>query len=76
MNSPTEGERLDPIDVLMDDFLQQTRSGQRPSVEGFCRENPELSDAIERLFPMLNWLEKAAQRPAETLHLPSKSGSD
>ena len=78
MKTPAEEERLEPIDELMEDFLQHMRCGQLMSVEELCRENPVLIETLEQLLPVLQWMEEAADRPlqsAESPHFPRKRGT-
>jgi serine/threonine protein kinase len=48
----------DPIDTLAEEFLDQHRRGERPTVDEYAARNPELSSRIRDLFPALLALEK------------------
>jgi WD40 repeat protein/serine/threonine protein kinase len=48
----------DPIEVLADSFLARFRRGERPSVEDYAAQHPELADAIRELLPALVMLEQ------------------
>ena len=43
----------DPIEVLADSFLARFRRGERPSIEEYAAQHPELADAIRELLPAL-----------------------
>ena len=66
MSPPINEERLEPIDELMEEFLDRVRRGESASAEEYGKQNPGLSDAIDRLFPVLSLLEDVAQRPTST----------
>src|SRR6516165_1867255 len=48
----------DPIEVLADSFLARFRRGERPSVEDYAAQHPELADEIRDLLPALVMLEQ------------------
>ncbi len=58
MSKSTENSSRDmTIDKLIDQFVEQLRDGQNPSIGGYQARYPELADDIEELFPMLMELE-------------------
>jgi serine/threonine protein kinase/WD40 repeat protein len=44
---------FDPVEKLVDSFLQRYRRGERPSLSEYTRQHPELADQIRELFPAL-----------------------
>src|SRR6516162_1178720 len=56
----------DPIEKLADSVLARFRRGERPSVEDYAAQHPELADEIRELLPALVMLEqdKPAAGPA------------
>ena len=42
-----------PVEALADEFLQRQRSGERPTLEEYCRRFPDLADDIRDVFPVL-----------------------
>src|SRR5262245_56990165 len=52
----------DPIEMLADSFLARFRRGERPSVEDYAAQHPELADEIRELLPALVMLEQ--EKPA------------
>jgi serine/threonine protein kinase/WD40 repeat protein len=56
----------DPIEMLAGSFLARFRAGERPSVEEYAAQHPELADQIRELLPALVMLEqdKSAVRSA------------
>jgi serine/threonine protein kinase/Flp pilus assembly protein TadD len=60
-----------PLDVLAESFLDRYRRGERPSIEKYKSENPELADQIENLFPALVMIEDAAAAELDHVdHVP------
>jgi WD40 repeat protein/tetratricopeptide (TPR) repeat protein len=53
----------DPIEMLADSFLARFRRGERPSVEAYAAEHPELADEIRELLPALAMLEEGKPVP-------------
>jgi eukaryotic-like serine/threonine-protein kinase len=56
MSEATSG--LDPVDDLVESFLERYRRGERPALTEFTDANPELADRIRALFPALLILEE------------------
>jgi serine/threonine protein kinase/Flp pilus assembly protein TadD len=52
----------DPFEQVAESFLSRYRNGERPSVDEYAQEHPELADQIRELFPAL--LEMEQIRPA------------
>jgi tetratricopeptide (TPR) repeat protein len=48
----------DPIEMLADSFLARFRRGERPSVDEYAMQHPELADEIRELLPALVMLEQ------------------
>src|SRR5262245_43472665 len=48
----------DPIEKLADSFLARFRRGERPSIEEYAAQHPELADEIRELLPALVMLEQ------------------
>jgi WD40 repeat protein/serine/threonine protein kinase len=48
----------DPIELLADSFLARYRRGERPSVEDYARQHPELAEEIRELLAALVMLEQ------------------
>ncbi len=49
-DAPSE---FDPVEKLVDSFLDRYRRGERPSLSEYTRQHPELADQIRELFPAL-----------------------
>ena len=54
-----------PIDQLAEEFLERLRAGQRPTIETYAHQHPQLADEIRELFPALEVLERG--KPNEEL---------
>ena len=55
---PGDDADRDPIEALAESFLERFRRGERPSVEEYAAEHPELADEIRELLPALGELER------------------
>jgi eukaryotic-like serine/threonine-protein kinase len=64
----------DPIEVLADSFLARFRRGERPSVEDYVAQHPELADEIRELLPALVMLER--DKPAVGAAVGTNGGPD
>jgi serine/threonine protein kinase len=64
--SMTDSER-DPLEMLMDEYAQQCRAGQAPSISEFAGQHPEWSAQLRELLPTVARMEKAkaAKRSSE-----------
>ena len=47
----------EPVELLAEDFLERRRRGERPKVDEYAVQHPELATAIRDLFPALMLLE-------------------
>jgi eukaryotic-like serine/threonine-protein kinase len=47
----------EPLEVLASEFLSALRGANRPNVEDYARQHPDLADEIRELFPVLASLE-------------------
>ncbi len=56
-HSGSDSER-DPIEVMAESFLERFRRGERPSIEEYAANYPELADEIRELLPALVQLER------------------
>lgn len=52
-----------PFDQLLESFLERQRRGERPSIEEYARDNPELAAEIRDVFPALAALEEFGSSP-------------
>ena len=60
MSEETSG--FDPVDELVDAFLERYRRGERPSLTEYTDEHPELAERIRSLFPALLVMEELGSR--------------
>jgi serine/threonine protein kinase len=49
----------EPVEILASQFVEELRSGQKPSVETYARRYPRHADTIRASFPVLALLEQA-----------------
>ena len=49
---------FDPVDDLVDGFLERYRRGERPSLSEYTEKHPELAERIRSLFPALLVMEE------------------
>jgi WD40 repeat protein/Tfp pilus assembly protein PilF len=61
----------DPLDAVVEEFLDRRRSGESPSAEEYALRHPELADRIRALFPTLLLLEGRPGPPEAALPGPS-----
>ena len=81
MNTPTGREMpgasdsssgvRDPVELLAGEFLERRRRGERPTIEGYAAQHPELADAIRDLFPALLMMENMGEG---SLDVPAPEG--
>jgi serine/threonine protein kinase/WD40 repeat protein len=57
MNSGSPFE-VDPLDAVVESYLQRYRRGERPSVTEYSERYPELADRIRETFPALAMIEE------------------
>src|SRR5262245_21695658 len=68
------------LDALIESFMERQRRGERPSIEDYIREHPDLADEIREVFPALEMMEQFASSagletppsPATTATVPPK----
>ena len=53
---------FDPVDELVDGFLERYRRGERPSLSEYTEKHPELAERIRALFPALLVMEELGSR--------------
>jgi WD40 repeat protein/serine/threonine protein kinase len=51
MSAPTSG--FDPVEDLVEEFLDRYRRGERPSLTEYTEKHPEIAERIRALFPAL-----------------------
>ena len=49
----------EPVEILASQFVEELRSGQKPSIETWARRYPRHAETIRESFPMLALLEQA-----------------
>lgn len=57
----TESER-NPVDVLAEEFAEQCRRGEHPTVSDFVRRYPEQADELRQVLPPIALMEKLKHR--------------
>ena len=59
MASPTDSSsgNRDPVELLAEEFLERRRRGERPTIDDYAVEHPELAEAIRAAFPALLMME-------------------
>jgi len=68
----TEQKDRNPIEVLAAEFVERHRRGERPTVEEYVEQNPELAAAIQDLFPTILAMEQLKAHK-ESSSTPRKS---
>jgi serine/threonine protein kinase len=51
----------EPVELLAEEFLERRRRGERPAVEEYVAQHPELAGAIRDLFPALLLMENLGE---------------
>jgi hypothetical protein len=64
MTSSTS-EDGNPLDRLVEEFVERQRRGEHPAVSEYAAKYPELAGEIRELFPMLAVVERFKPAPAE-----------
>ncbi len=64
MNDVSAG--FDPVDDLVDGFLERYRQGERPAITEYTDRYPELAERIRALFPALLLLEQMVPETDES----------
>jgi len=72
MSEPSTTER-DRIEKLADSFMASFRAGQRPSIDAYVEQYPELAGELRSLIAALIVLERNAPRRIRPDHLPIES---
>jgi WD40 repeat protein/serine/threonine protein kinase len=75
MNPPSLSSGFDPVDELVEAFLERHRRGERPSLTEYTEQHPELAERIRALFPALLVLEELGSRGGETTGSPADAGA-
>src|SRR5690348_1839720 len=57
----SESERYDLLDRLAEEFAARYRRGERPTLEEYTDNYPELADEIRELFPAMVEVEQVDQ---------------
>ena len=60
MSDPSSG--FDPVDDLVEEFLERYRRGERPSLTEYTNKYPELAERIRAVFPALLVMEEIGSR--------------
>ncbi len=53
-----ESTGFDPVEELVEAFLERYRQGERPSLSEFAANHPEHAERIRALFPALMVIEE------------------
>ena len=56
----------DPLEMLADEFMGRLRQGQRPSIEEYAAQYPQLAEEIRDLFPTIAITERLKARQARS----------
>ena len=56
----------DPLEVLAAEYMERLRQGQRPSIEEYAAQHPELAEEIRELFPTIAVTERLKARQARS----------
>ena len=56
MSEPSS--EFDPVDELVEEFLERYRRGERPSLTEYTDKHPELAERIRAVFPALLVMEE------------------
>src|SRR5262249_11044077 len=65
MSSRSSIDSEDRVSRLAEDFLASHRSGQKPTIERYAAEHPDLADEVRRLFPALLMMEELKPTSAD-----------
>src|SRR3954469_5796947 len=80
MNNPTPTTALPdpdrhPLDVLAEEFAARCRSGERPSINEYARNHPDLAEQLREVLPPIAMMERLKQRNLSGSAPSSLSGS-
>ncbi len=53
---------LDPVEDLIEEFVERYRRGEKPAVTEYADKHPELAERIRTLFPALLVMEELGSR--------------
>ena len=56
----------DPLEVLAAEYMDRLRQGQRPSIEDYATQHPELAEEVRGLFPTIAVTERLKARQAQS----------
>src|SRR6516165_2903238 len=56
--NPAVPSEADPLDAVVEAFLERYRRGERPSLTEYVTRYPELADRIREAFPALAMIEE------------------
>ncbi len=56
----------DPLELLAADYMERLRQGQRPSIEEYAAQHPDLAEEIRDLFPTISVTERLKARQARS----------
>ena len=56
----------DPLEMLAAEYMERLRQGQRPSVEEYAAQHPELAEEIRELFPTIAVTERLKARQEQS----------
>ena len=75
MSEPSSG--FDPVEDLVDAFLERYRRGERPSLTEYTDKHPELAERIRALFPALLVMEElgSGERPGDRPSRPDRAAA-
>jgi serine/threonine protein kinase len=59
--TPTDPDRH-PVDLLAEEFAEQCRRGNHPSVSDYVRRNPQMADKLREVLPPIALMEKLKVR--------------
>ena len=63
--SDQSSDSIEPVELLADDFMHRQRSGEKPTIDEYCKMHPELADEIREVFPALMVIEQVAPASAD-----------
>src|SRR5271170_2002655 len=72
MTSSTSDD-TNPLEQLLEEFLERQRRGEHPAVSEYAARYPELAGEIRDIFPVLAMVERFKPAPAELADSPSAS---
>src|SRR5574341_409869 len=58
------GAGREEVDLLAEEFLSRHRRGERPSIDEYARQRPDLAAEIREVFPTLLLIEDLGKEPA------------